>query len=333
MAGLIRRNAAKFSSALPRFPDQDTSTWPYYGCDNVFYHSLFRKGFANGSAGDSIRTTTNSSTSFDATLFDIIGNESSSGVWNGGMTIAEGAGSANANQYVGGYMDTTDEVWYMLFSDTDTNPDTLYFSKVNDAGTVTAIGNAQLGNGSMNNMRYNNSYQGVLRRLGGDGSGNFGIYWTNTSGGSAAAGVPYRGVDITINASDGSLSYANMMPSTFGSPYPVLDYPFLGPSGNNIVGSIANLWWTSGHTQPQDTSIYGGLANLTNGKACRQVMMGGPSINNVPWSNGSSLICERSANTYTFSSYYGTGMFAPSIFNEDEIHAWLDEMAVYHGIL
>jgi len=333
MAGLIRRNAAKFSSALPRFPDQDTSTWPYYGCDNVYYHSFFRKGFANGSAGDSIRTTTNSSTSFSATLIDIIGNESSSGVWNGGMTVAEGAGSANANQYVGGYMDTTDQVWYMLFCDTDTNPDTLYFSKVNDAGTVTAIGNAQVGNGSMDNMRYNNSYQGVLRRLGGDGSGNFGLYWVNTSGGSAGAGVPYRGVDITINASDGSLSYANMMPSTFGSPYPVLDYPFLGPSGNNIVGSIANLWWTSGHTQPQDTSIYGGLANLTNGKACRQVMMGGPSINNVPWSNGYNLICERSANTYTFSSYYGTGMFAPSIFNEDEIHAWLDEMAVYHGIL
>ena len=62
-------------------------------------------------------------------------------------------------------------------------------------------------------------------------------------------------------------------------------------------------------------------------------MMGGPSINNVPWTNGYNLMCERSANTYTFSSYYGTGMFAPSIFNEDEIHAWLDEMAVYHGIL
>jgi hypothetical protein len=333
MAGLIRRNAQKFSSALPRFPNQDTSTWPYFGAGNTYYHSMFRKGFPGGTAGRSIRTTTNSGTSFDATLFNIDGTESTDGVWNGGMTVAEAAGSANANQYVGGYMDTADNVWYMLFCDTDTSPDTWYFSKVNEAGTVTAIGNAQLGNSSMDSVNYNSSYKGTLRRLGGDGSGNFGLYYVSTQGGNAASGAPYRGVDITINATNGSLSYAAMMPDTYGDPYPIMDRPHLGPTANNIIGGVYGLWWTGGHTQPQETSVYGGLANLTAGKSLRQVMMGGPSTNNVPWSNGYNMIVERSKDTYTFSSYYGTGLYAPSIFNEDEIHAWLDEMAVYHGIL
>ena len=63
MAGLTRRGASKSSGALPQFPEQDTTTWPYYSCDNVYYHSSYRKGFPNGSTGSSIRTTTNSTTS------------------------------------------------------------------------------------------------------------------------------------------------------------------------------------------------------------------------------------------------------------------------------
>jgi len=332
MAGLIRRNAAKLSGALPRFPDQDTSSWPYYGAGNTYYHSFFRKGFAGGTAGRSIRTTVNTNTSFDATLFNIDGTESTDGVWNGGMTIAEAAGSANADQYVGGYMDTADQVWYMLFCDTGTSPDTLYFSKVNEAGTVTAIGNAQLGNAGMDNMRYNNSYQGALRRLGGDGSGNFGLYWVASAGGNAANDVPHRGLDLTINATNGSLSYAAMMPDTYGDPYPIMDYPRIGPTANNIIANISNLWWGSTY-KPHTVDSYGGLANLTTGKSLRQVNIGGNGVNNVPWSNGYNIVVERSKDTYTFSSYYGTGMYSPSIVNESELHAWVDEMAVYYGIL
>jgi len=44
------------------------------------------------------------------------------------------------------------------------------------------------------------------------------------------------------------------------------------------------------------------------------------------------MIVERAATTYTCAQYYGT-QYAPSIFNVDEVHAWLDEMAVYYGIL
>jgi len=335
MAGLIRRNAAKFSSSLPRFPDQDTSGWPYYNCDNGAgaYHFIYRKAFPGGTAGRSIRTTTNSSSSFDATLFNIDGTESTDGVWNGGMTIAEGAGSANADQFVSHYMDTADNVWYMLFSDTSTNPNTWYFSKVNEAGTVTALGNAQLGNASFNSVNYNSATSGTLRRLGGDGSGNFGLYFVGTSGGNAAAAPPYRGADITINATNGSLSYANMMPDTFGSASYPCQHPRIGPTANNIVAGVQGVWWGSGHTQPGETAVFGGLANLTNGKAMNQVNMGGPSINGAPWTSGYNLLPERAATTYTFGEYYGTGTYAPVTVNVDELHAWVDEMAVYYGIL
>ena len=335
MVGIIRRNAEKYPSSLPRFPRQDTSGWPYYNCDNGAgsYHSMYRKGFPGGTAGRSIRTTTSSSSSFDATLFNIDGTESTDGVWNGGMTIAEAAGSSNADRYVSSYMDTSDNVWYMLFTDTSTNPDTYYFSKVNEAGTVTAIGNAQVGNASFDGAVYSSSTMGTLRRLGGDGSGNFGLYFVNTSGGNAAAAAPYRGAAVTIDVSDGSLSYANMMPDTFGGASYPTQYPRIGPTANNIVAGLGGSWWTGGHTQPGDTSTFGGVANLTNGKAMNQINMGGPSSNGCPWTSGYNLVVERAATTYTFGQYYGTGVYAPTTFNIDELHAWADEMAVYYGIL
>lgn len=334
MVGIIRRNAEKYPSSLPRFPRQDTSGWPYYNCDNGAggYHAMWRKGFPGGTAGRSIRTAASAANSFDATLYNIDATESTDGVWNGGMTIAEGAGSANADRYVSSYMDTSENVWYMLFTDTTTNPDTWYFSKVNEAGTVTAIGNEQLGNASFDGACYTSGTMGTLRRLGGDGSGNFGIYFVNTSGGNAAAAAPFKGADVTIDVSDGSLSYANMMPATFGGASYPLQYPRIGPTANNIVAGVHGLWWGS-TAKPQDTAVFGGLANLTNGKAMNQVNMGGPSTNGTPWTSGYYLIVERAATTYTFGTYYGTGVTGPTTVNVDELHAWVDEMAVYYGIL
>ena len=335
MVGIIRRNPEKYPSSLPRFPRQDTSGWPYYNCDNGAgaYHTTFRKAFPGGTAGRSIRTSVTSTTSFDATLFNIDGTESTDGVWNGGMTIAEAAGSANADRFVSSYMDTSENVWYMLFSDTTTTPDTYYFSKVNEAGTVTAIGNDQVGNASFDGAAYSSGTMGTLRRLGGDGSGNFGFYFVNTTGGSAAAGVPYRGAAVTIDVSDGSLSYANMMPDTFGGASYPLQFPRIGPTANNIVAGVHGVWWGSGHTAPGETAIFGGLANLTNGKAMNQVQMGGPSINGMPWTSGYSLLFERAATTYSIGEYYGTGVYGPHTVNVDELHAWADEMAVYYGLL
>ena len=117
MAGLIRNLSMSKarSPALPLFPKQDMELTPYYSNANSEGAYIYLPGFAGGTAGRSIRILVNSSTSFGATLYNIDGGASTDGVWSGGMTIAEGAGSSNADRFVGCYMDEADQVLYMLF--------------------------------------------------------------------------------------------------------------------------------------------------------------------------------------------------------------------------
>ena len=333
MAGLVSNTGGKSRTRteLPMFPSADTTLWPYFGCDQPEHSYAFLPGFAGGTTGRGIRLTLSSNTSFGATLYNIDGTASTDGVWNGGMTIAEAAGSANADQFCGGWMDTTDQVWYMLFCDTGTAPDTLYFSKVNEAGTVTAIGNAAVANTSFDGMNYNNSYMGALHRKGGDGSGDFAIYWMHSAGGSSAYGNPYRGSEITIATSNGALSYANFMPTTFGSTSPTGYTPRLGPSSNNIVGSFSGAWGSTGNGSAIG-GCYGNIWNRDAGKAITHAHMGHPYHNGAPWGTGYGTVTYRCRGFYIFAQYYG-GQYGQKCYKEEDVHTWLDEMAVYYGIL
>ena len=333
MAGLVSNSIGKSRSRteLPMFPLADTTLWPYFGCDQPEGAYANLPGFAGGTAGRCIRILMNSNTSFVATLYNIDGTAATDGVCNGGMTIAEAAGSANADHFVGACMDATDQVLYMLFNDTGTSPDTLYFSKVNEAGTVTAIGNAQVANTSFDGFRLNNSYMGALHRKGGDGSGDFAIYWMHTAGGSSAYGLPYRGSEVTIATSNGALSYANFMPTTFGSTTPTGYYPRVGPTSNNIVGSFASSWGSTG-TGSAIGGSYGNIWNRDNGKAITNSNMGHPYHNGVPWGTGYGTITFRCRGYYVFSQYYAV-QYGQKIYKEEDVHTWLDEMAVYYGIL
>ena len=103
--------------------------------------------------------------SFDATLFNIDGTESTDGVWNGGMTIAEAAGKATQ-------INTLAATWILqmkfgicCFATQTPALTHCIFPRLMMQEQLQLIGNAQVGNGSMDNMRYNNNYQGVLRRL------------------------------------------------------------------------------------------------------------------------------------------------------------------------
>ena len=148
MAGLVRNSAG--NKGIPIFPIADkSSVTPYYSYDQSEGAYVHLPGFS-GSAGSSIRILQQSVTGFDGRVYDINGNSLNNGVWTNGMTIEQGAGSANADRFLKGYMDASDDLFYMLFLDTSVSPNVLYFSKVNLAGTVTAIGNAALGNSSMN---------------------------------------------------------------------------------------------------------------------------------------------------------------------------------------
>ena len=264
MAGLVSNSKKR---AMPTFPAPDTSLQPYFGAAGSYAARSYLPGFNGGTAGRSIMIPMNSN-SANLIMYDIEGATVNNGSWGSGLTVAEAAGSANADKWVGFWMDNTDAMLYMLTSDTTTNPDTFYLSKINEAGTVTAIGNAQLAQASHDNMYHNTtSTQGKLRRLGGDGSGNFSIYNTYGAGGTAAAGAPYRGVDIQINASNGALSYSNIMPATFGDPYYLLGMN-LGPTDNNIIGGFYSLF------SPISDGPTGGIANTSNGKGYYLVSLG-----------------------------------------------------------
>jgi hypothetical protein len=320
MAGLVSNSKTR---AMPTFPAPDSSLQPYFGAAQTYSTRVYLPGFNGGTAGRSIMIQKGNTNGY-VWQYDIEGAVVTVGVWNGGMTVAEGAGSASANKWVGFWMDNADAMLYMLTSNNSTNPDTFYLSKVNEAGTVTAIGNAQLAQASHDNM-FHNSFgtQGTFRRLGGDGSGNFAMYNSYGAGGTAAHGAPYRGVDIQINTSNGALSYSNIMPATFGDPYYLVGIT-LGPTDNNIIGG-----WSSYYSTPSDGN-YGSIANTSNGKAHYQVNMGNLFANGVNWGSATpSPIHWREKYVLTG----GGQAFGPQIYDKNAIHTWLDQMAEYYGVL
>ena len=329
MAGLTRNGNTKTGACLPIFPTGDmSSVTPYYtydGHEGAYVHLPAFTGAANSS---SIRILQNSVTSFNATLYNIDGNAASNGVWASGMTIAEGAGSANADRFAACYMDETDNFFYMLFTDTSTSPSTMYLSKVNAAGTVTAIGNAQMGNSSMNGMWYGSDHFGPMYRVGGDGSGDFRISMTATSAGNSAAGAPNRGVTITIGSSDGALSYSTLLPATFGN-YQYMRSPTFGPTANGIIaGAVVQ----NSYTEAGDAGYYGAIMNTSTGRHIANAHFGSPAQNGYPWGKGSFII-YRARRKYVFSCYSYSFRGGPAVYDEDEVHAWVDKLAVHYGIL
>ena len=333
MAGLTR-NSGAVSRSMPVFPKFDTTLLPYFTADQSEGAYVHLPGFAGGTAGRSIRILQNSLTAFGATMYNIDGTTVSAGGWGSSgsaMTIATAAGSSNADRFVGAYMDSADAMFYMLFTDTSTSPHTLYFSKINEAGTVTAIGNAQLGNAGMGNLWGSADYTGVLRRLGGDGSGNFGYLIGKVAGGNSASAVPYRGVDVTINASNGSLSYSQIMPNTYGSFAPPDSLEF-GPTSSGIIAGVySHTIYSVGR---DNNAMYGALLNTNTGTHIHRGLLGGPNINAFPFGSdaGGDPVIYRSRSKYIFS-YYNGYSYGPQIFDEDEVHNWVDEMAMYYGIL
>lgn len=333
MAGLVRNSGGRSRTRiqLPMFPLPDNTLTPYYTHDQSESAYVHLPGFAGGTAGRSIRLLQNAATSFDAKIYNVDGTLSSDGVWNGGITFAEIAGNAAADRFVGSYMDEADQMWYVLTVDTNTSPNTLYFSKVNEAGAVTTIGNAQLGNTSFNNMWYNGTYVGSLRRKGGDGSGDFALIYGYTAGGNASAAAPYRCAEITISASNGSLSYADILPSTSGNYTGFYNLGRIGPTANNIVGGSAYSL-TSANRGTGGAMAYGPVINMTTGRFTSYAAYGNPGDNGFPFNGGGNLMSIRHRKKYVFSAYSSV-VYGSSIFDEDEVHAWLDELAVFYGVL
>ena len=323
MAGLIRLKDPKKAPLFPR-PDTSLSFWSGMGNGVGTYY--YFPGFSGGTAGRSIGRPFNNTTG-NVYQYNADGSEVTDGVWNGGMTIDEASGYGETDKWVNFFMDDADNKLYIVTQDTGTSPNTIYTSSVNEAGTVTEIGNAQLGNASFNSLDYFGVYGPSMSRAGGDGSGDIVLTNVQSAGGNAAAGVPYRGVKITVSLSNGSLTYSNLLGSTFSTTQQVLyGYGLVGPTANNIIWITYFPQVTSNPSAGQN----GQLINTSTGKFVAYALFG--IANEMPW-GASAINTARWRGRYFFpnrSSIYGKSN-APYL--EADVHNWVDEMAVYYGIL
>ena len=323
MAGLTTNIVTSKNRAKPLWPTPDMSLTPFYGNNSDDDGDCYLPPFANADDSKSSIKINLEATNAAIHYYDEDGTAITSGVWNSGMTVAEAA--SNAEHWVGLYMDSTDNMLYMVTVDVGTSPDTIYLSKVDKAGSVTAIGNAQLGNASMD---YSNFYildneTGPMYRAGGDGSGNFVIPFSNTAGGNAAAGVPNRGVNVTISASDGSLSYSSLFGTNYGMPNAAKIFGAIGPTANNIYGGPF-----AGRSGDPYMPWQGSIANTSTGRSVTQAVFESPT----PMYNANSTIkAIRWRSSYVFSSYNED--WGPQIYSETDLHNYLDEMAVFYGVL
>jgi len=326
MAGLTRNIATSKNIGRPVWPRPDMSLTPFFGMSTDVTGYTFFPSFANTDHPRSSIKIHQQGTATPVLYYDDDGTQITDGVWGStGMTVAEA--SANADHWGGFFMDSTDNALYMVTMDTGTTPDTLYFSKVDKAGTVTAIGSGvQLGNDSMS---YSSNYllsggTGPLYRTGGDGSGNFVIPFAGTSDGNSAAGDPRRGCKITINASTGALSYTNLFGDNFGGNYAIAIFGAIGPTANNIYGGP----WAGQSGYSQAAPWIGSIANLSTGRALNRLTMEG-----IPTDlNGaSSMKAFRWRGGYAFANY--SDVYGNRYYSEADMHNYIDEMAVHHGIL
>ena len=328
MAGLSRNT--KNTLEFPLFPKTDTSVGVYSSMSQSYSAYYYFPAFSGGTAGRAIRIhfSGNPNTS-NIYLYNADGTEVTDGVWNGGMTPDEASGSANTEGFVQYYMDDADNKLYLLTVDTGTSPYTIYLSSVNEAGSVTAIGNAQLGDASMNGFSPRNGTCGPMHRVGGDGSGNLQVaHFAPAGGSSLAAAVPFRGAMVTINITNCALSYADLLPSTFSQQYyHQYGYGAIGTTANNI---IVQMYGRFENAAPSE-GYYGNVYNLTTGKARFFVVFpAGEGV--LPSGTGFNMI-TRWRGKYYFPSYavpYGKAMGA---YSEEEMHNWADQVAVFYGLL
>lgn len=311
---------------MPQWPAPDKTIGVYAGSGNGRAGYVYLPGFAGGTARRSIqirmRNDTTNIYQYDPDLTAI-----TDGVWDGGMTIDEASGSAATDNWLQWYMDEADNKLYILTEDTGTTPWTVYLSSVNEAGTVTAIGNAQYPDQAYAASDIFGTIAGPMHRTGGDGSGNLQYLITYAAGAGLAAGTPYRGTILTINITNGSLSTSALLPSTYSAYQQNTVYGAFGITSNNILLTQHSAWEV---TNPQ-AGVRGSIYNLTTGESVAGVLIMPASGATSTWNPSSYAIRWRGRYfSGAYAELYGrTG----SGYAEADVHNWVDEMAVYYGIL
>ena len=166
MAGLYTNIVTSKNKTFPLFPRADTSIGVYSTMSQQENAVLYYPGFSGGTAGRAIKINhSNNLSTISVFQYNADGTAVTDGVWNSGMTVDEASGSADTDCFLQYYMDEADNKLYVLTADTGTSPYTFYLSSVNEAGSVSYKGNAQIGNASMNQLGPRAGLCGAMHRV------------------------------------------------------------------------------------------------------------------------------------------------------------------------
>ena len=337
MAGLTR-NKITYGS-LPPWPRVNVPTY-YYGVTQAQESGTkYFPGFDNDSlTGSSINMTLNATAADVIKYYNGQGVQITDGVWASGYSPSEAW--SDADIWAAHYMDKEDNKLYSLVIDEGTDPDTYRMASVDKDGTVVLETAAfQVTNTAFNGRRVVWNSTPVLRRVGGaDGTGNFRFDQFNANTDDNDGSAPFDGAYLEINTSGGtvnSISANTMAESTADGFLPSNIYvattlnSMIGPTDNNIRGGPQQFY---GSTVYQPTPI-GWLINMTTGQMVSNVPFGTGVCPIVPATASSSVDVFHWIGNYHFwwvgtQTYHGATEWEREIF-----HNFMDELAVYYGIL
>lgn len=321
-------------------------SWPrcispsyYYGQIHPQGNPRYFEGFQNDSlAGSSIKFG-GLSAADTLVYYNGQGTQVTSGVWNSaGLTVAEAW--SDGNTWAGAYLDSSDDKLYLLVRNTSTSPDKLRMTSVDKDGTVVLeTAEFQVTNTAFEAPDWHHSSAPKLYRVGMvDGTGNFRYDVMNANTDDDDHSAPFDGCRIEINTSGGTVNSisANTMtetsdgilPSNFYTPTAPYDN-MMGPTDNNIVGGpFMMLGGAIG--EPRQT---GTLVNMTTGNSSYQMPFG----TNCPFApqtaNLSYNVMHWNGNYRFFGLYTYATPAGGTSFDRGEFHNFMDELAVFYGIL
>lgn len=337
MAGLSANILTSKNRAMPSWP-RCTVDYYYYGMDlTQGSGNNYFPAFTNDSlTGSSFKIDTQTSTTA-IYYYNGQGVQVTTGVWNGGFTVAEAW--SDGNSWTAFYMDGVDNKLYCLVIDTDTSPDTYRMASVDKDGTVVLETAAfQVTNTALNNNQFGSTSTPILYRVGQvDGTGNFRFDKDGASTDDNDNQPPFDGVRLEINTSGGTVNSiaANTIAETTDGFWPNNLYhlsamtSMMGPTSNNIRGGIDQIYTADYRLL---NSPGGNLVNMDTAK--------------LVWETQWGLHCPISPNTqyvgvkalpwlgnYHFHPIYTGAMRAGVEFERAAMHNFMDELAVYYGIL
>ena len=340
MAGLSANIVTSKNRAMPSWPPVFNAGYFYGQTETGGPGDIYFEGFQNDSvSGSSLKVLVTNGGQEAITYYNGQGTQITDGVWAGSGFLPNEAWSA-ADEWSSLYMDSSDNKLYALVIDTGTSPDKYRMTSVDKDGTVVLeTGEFQVTNTGFNNKKLVWNPPHMYRVGHVDGTGNFRFDLMNANTDDDDSSAPFDGCRLEINTSGGTVNgiSANTMaettdcllPSNFYTPKALVEN-MLGPTDNNIIGGPV----VQNNPAFGDPRHVGSLINMTTGKSAYY----------IPFGTDCPMTFASANNSYSATHWLGTyRFFTPgssyslsaggSTFEREAFHNFMDELAVFYGIL